>query len=87
MNVVVKSPFRDLYNFDKVYSVGDVIDVADERAAKLKKLGLVENGKEKEKAVEKEHEKEKEPEKETEPTADFFAQTTEPPKYSRKRKE
>lgn len=38
----VTQVFRDLYNYDKIYNVGDVIECDDERANKLITLGLAE---------------------------------------------
>ena len=79
MIVVVKTPFRDLYDYEKIYDIGDVIDVSDERAQNMIKLGLAESGKkaEPEKPTEK-----AEPEK-SEPTPNFFAQSDDTPKRKR----
>lgn len=79
MIVVVKTPFRDLYDYEKIYAIGDVIDVSDERAQNMIKLGLAESGKkaEPEKPTEK-----AEPEK-SEPTPTFFAQSDDTPKRKR----
>lgn len=43
--VIVKAPFRDINDFSKAYSVGDVIEVDDERAARLVEYGLAEGEK------------------------------------------
>lgn len=75
MKVIVLSEFRDINDFLVVHKVGDVIDVADERAAKLIELGLADSEKV---AV-------KEPEKETKPS-DFMLTTEEAPKSTRSKR-
>lgn len=71
MKVEVIYPFRDIDDFSVAYHVGDIIDVADERAAKLVALKLAEKVKE-----------EAEPEK-----APSFTMTGEETKRNKRNKE
>lgn len=75
--VVVKAPFRDINDFSKAYSVGDVIEVDDERAARLVEHGLAEVDKE----------ADKEPEKAAAPDLKMLTPTDDTTPNKRKRKE
>lgn len=75
MKVIVLSEFRDLNDFSAVHKVGDIIEVADDRAAKLFELGLAQT----EKKVEA-----REPKKVEAKETDFVLTTEETKKSKRK---
>lgn len=75
MKVIVLSEFRDLNDFSVVHKVGDILEVADDRAAKLIELGLTQTEKKAEA---------KEPKKTEGKESDFVLTTEETKKSKRK---
>ena len=52
MKVKVLQTFRDINDYSKIYSIGDVAEFADERGKKIIALGLAEKAEQPKKPVE-----------------------------------